>query len=399
MKNSKEILQSKAIDALVEDKRLILQWATGVGKGYTAVKAVSKIKPKRTLIIVAESAHKDNWKNEFVKAEASYLLTNVVIECYASLKNYKDTYWDMIIFDEAHHLGSDIRLDILRTLRAERVLALSATFDDWDILNVLETTFGKFKFSTVSIQDAIANNLLPQPKIFLKPLFLDYTVKNQVIIEEWGKKGKRVVMECDWENRWSIIKYKKTKYPNVTLRIRCSAYHKYKYLCEQIDFWQKRYFATRNEAVKNKWLQYGSIRKAFLGELKTMEAKKLLDSLEGKKYICFCTNIEQAELLGGSNAIHSKKANNKEIIDNFNEGKTDKLFAVGMLQEGQNLNGIEVGVIIQLDGNERSFIQKFGRSMRAEDPIQYIFYYKYTRDEEYLEKVLEGIDKEYIKEI
>lgn len=396
---TKEILQNQALDALVEKKRLVLQWATGVGKGYTSVRAVQRLKPSRALIVVAESSHKDNWRDEFKKANCEHYLTNIVIECYASLKNYKDTSWDLIIFDEAHHLGSDIRLDILSSMTSERVLALSATLKNFDILNVLYNTFGKFEFSQVDIQTAIENNLLPQPKIFLKPLYLDYTVRDQIIVEEWGSKDKRITMECNWEDRWSIMKFKKTRYPNVTLRIKCSAYHKYKHICEQIDYWQKRFFATRNVAFKNKWLQYGSIRKNFLGELKTNEAKRLLDTLTDKKYICFCSSIEQAELLGGSNAIHSKKKDNKKIIDDFNEGKSDKLFAVGMLQEGQNLKGIEVGIIIQLDGNERSFIQKFGRSMRAEDPIQYIFYYKYTRDEEYLENVLEGIDKEYIKEI
>ena len=70
-----------------------------------------------------------------------------------------------------------------------------------------------------------------------------------------------------------------------------------------------------------------------------------------------------------------------------------------MLQEGQNLNDIEVGIIIQLDGQERSFIQKFGRSLRAEDPTQYIFYYKNTRDTEYLQNALEGIDESYIQEL
>ncbi len=70
-----------------------------------------------------------------------------------------------------------------------------------------------------------------------------------------------------------------------------------------------------------------------------------------------------------------------------------------MLQEGQNLVDIEVGVIVQLDGQERAFIQKFGRSLRATDPVQFIFYYRGTRDEEYLENVLEGIDKDYVVEI
>ena len=68
-----------------------------------------------------------------------------------------------------------------------------------------------------------------------------------------------------------------------------------------------------------------------------------------------------------------------------------------MLQEGQkNLTDIQVGIIVQLDGTERPFIQKFGRSLRAEDPHQYIFYYKNTRDEEYLENILYGIDETFI---
>ena len=70
-----------------------------------------------------------------------------------------------------------------------------------------------------------------------------------------------------------------------------------------------------------------------------------------------------------------------------------------MLQEGQNLTNIEVGIIVQLDGQERAFIQKFGRSLRAEDPIQFIFYYENTRDTKYLQNVLEGVDRKYITRI
>ena len=36
--------------------------------------------------------------------------------------------------------------------------------------------------------------------------------------------------------------------------------------------------------------------------------------------------------------------------------------------------------------------------MRAEDPIQYIFYYRYTQDEKWMKNVLEGIDPNFIKE-
>ena len=396
---TKESIQADAIELLYKEKRVILNWATGVGKGYTAVKAIQRIKPDSTLIVVAETAHKKNWEEEFIKAGEDYKKCNVLIECYASLKNYKHSYFDLIIFDEAHHLGSEIRLDVLSSMKAQRVLALSATLSDIDLLYCLKLTFGEFKSSVITIQQAIDNHLLPEPKIYLIPLNLDYLNQNQIIEETWGLSAKRKTYECTMKERWNYIKNKKTLYPNVRLIIHCTVYDKYKYLTEQMDFWMKKFYTTRNEAFKAKALNYGSQRKILMGESKTEVVKKLLKTLEGKKYICFCTNISQAEVLGGANAIHSeKKSSNQAIIDSFNEGSINSLFAVGMLQEGQNLKGIQAGVIVQLDGKERAFIQKFGRSMRAEDPIQYIFYYRYTQDEKWMKNVLEGIDQNFIKE-
>jgi superfamily II DNA or RNA helicase len=69
-----------------------------------------------------------------------------------------------------------------------------------------------------------------------------------------------------------------------------------------------------------------------------------------------------------------------------------------MLQEGMNLKGIEVGIIIQLDGQKLRFIQRTGRVLRSDFPVQYILYFKNTRDEEYLVNALEGINEEYVKE-
>lgn len=39
------------------------------------------------------------------------------------------------------------------------------------------------------------------------------------------------------------------------------------------------------------------------------------------------------------------------------------------------------------------------RVLRSESPEIYILYFRQTRDEEYLKKALEGIDKEYINEV
>lgn len=156
-----------------------------------------------------------------------------------------------------------------------------------------------------------------------------------------------------------------------------------------------------NIRIRNSWLQAGSKRKRFLGELKTENARKIVDKLrkEHKRFICFCSSIQQAQSLGPELSIHSKNSMSSKIIRDFNEGKTNELFAVGMLQEGQNLKDIQAGIIIQLDGEERGFIQKSGRIMRSRNPEIYILYFKDTKDEYYFQNAIDGINEKYLKHI
>ena len=400
---TKEELQRQAVSLIEQSNRVALQWCTGLGKSKAAINMANYLINKESinknsfsiLLIVAEITHKSNWKIEFDKWGIE--TNNITVECYASLKKYRNNHYDLIIFDEAHHLSSDLRMDILTELNTKNIILLSATLPDQVMQDVTEV-FGEFVTSKVTLKEAIEWGILPQPKVYLIPLTLDSPYPNCTIIEEWGKKEKRVTYKCKFHERWEYLK-NKDKYPNVTLEISCTQQQKYDYLSDQFEYWRSQFFRTRQEFIKNKWLQVGSQRKRFLGESKTDAVRLLLHKIQNKRFICFCTSIEQAELLGGKNAIHSKKDNSLDIIDDFNTKKIDNLFAVGMLQEGQNLTDIEAGVIVQLDGQERAFVQKFGRSLRATDPIQFIFYYKDTRDTEYLENVLEGIDLEYISEI
>ena len=116
----------------------------------------------------------------------------------------------------------------------------------------------------------------------------------------------------------------------------------------------------------------------------------LINGIGAKRTQDFSANNDTIEKVGGS------YGGSLNTINDFNEKKINSLFAIGMLQEGQNLVDIQAGIIVQLDGQERAFIQKSGRVYRAEDPIQCIFYYKNTRDEEYLNKAIENIDASFI---
>ena len=395
MITTRETLETEALSLFKDNDNIAIQAATGVGKSKIAITLANSIitdSSFKILLVVAEVAHKKNWQEEIIKWHLKDC--SIVTVCYASLKKYINSHWDLIIFDEAHHLQSQRRLDIFSSLYSQKRIFLSATLKD-SLINTLKYSCGEIVNIKMGLQEAFSSNILPEPKIILVPLKLNDTEKNHIITESWGKKYKQRKLTCLYKDRWKYLRARKL-IPDAELLITCSAKQKYDYISEKFDYYKKLYLINRNEAIKNKWLQCGSLRKRFLGQLKTAVAKNLIETLKDKRFICFCSSIEQAEYLGKNNAIHSKNKASLETIQKFNNGEIDNLFAVGMLQEGQNLKNIEAGVIIQLDGEERSFIQKFGRTLRADSPLQYIIYYEGTRDEEYLKSALENIDPKYI---
>lgn len=392
-------IQKRAVELMRDTPLLILQWCTGLGKSKAAIDIIKDLSKDRIdiLLVVSEIAHKENWKKEFLKWG---LPSNVgiLIETYASLKNHKKEVYDLIILDEAHHAGSDLRMEVLEEIKSKKVLALSATLPS-EMGFKLGLLYGrKMSSFKVSLQQAIDWGILPKPKLYLIPMTLDNTRLTQIIIEEWGRKEKRRTVKCSISERWTYMKDKAT-YPHMRLEIECTELQKYLYLSDQIEFWKRKFLQTMNGGVKNKWLRFGSERKRFLGSLKDNTAKKVLTLIKDKRYICFCSSIEQAEKLGGNNSIHSKKKGALNTIEDFNNKKINNLFVIGMIQEGQNLVDTGVGIVIQLDGQERAFIQKSGRTMRVEDPVLFILYYRDTRDEEYLQTALEDINPDYITEV
>lgn len=399
-------IQDKAFEKLFRYNNLLLKWGTGTGKSRVAILVCeyiveSAIETPHILIFVAERAHKDNWRKEFIKflgkERTESVLHYVTIECYASMKKYIDTEWDFIVFDECHHLQSEKRQEILETMKAEYVLALSAT-PGKTAYDALSWTFGRFEIDEISTQDAIDSEYLPEPKIVCIPLELERFKRTELIKMPMSSKADLSIPDI-WSNRWKYLRNKKA-YAKYRVIFSCTEKEKYEYINEQFEYWKSQYFRNQgNERLKNMWLQWGSKRKRFLGELKTRKAYELIQKLreEKKRFICFCSSIDQAHALGGERAVHSKNTNSPAVIRAFNDRRTREIFAVEMLVEGVTLTDIEAGIIVQLDGNERQFIQKSGRMYRSENPLIYIFYYKGTRDEEYLQKALEGINEEYVE--
>lgn len=389
---SRQLIKSKCEELWIAGEHkglsLCLEFSTGIGKTINAINLQNIMTNKysrKTYVCVAEIAHIQNWKDEYIKHGFEHLLSNTEIFCYASLKKYiNKNDCDLLILDEVHHAFSDNRLGHFNEIRRLRTIGLSATISDEDKF-AFGVTFGKFDLYTITMEEAIEMELLPKPKVYLIPLQLDNSIKSETI--EF-KRGRNInVIHCDYLQRNTYI-YAKNKYPTLNLIIHCTQQEKYDY----ID-------AEYNRATMYKrtgWLRYGGIRKRYLSDCKTDKIKELCKTLQddGKRFICFCGSIEQAELIGGDNCIHSKKEV-KSIIYKFQSGEINSLYAIKMMTEGVNLSGIEAAIIGQLDGTERPFIQRTGRSLRADYPEVYVLYFQNTKDMDYLQNVINTIPEEY----
>ena len=83
----------------------------------------------------------------------------------------------------------------------------------------------------------------------------------------------------------------------------------------------------------------------------------------------------------------------------FNGCKIKHITACAILNEGVNLTNCRIGIFCNLNSSEIITKQRVGRLLRHKHPIVIIPYYKNTREEELVAKMLEEYNKESIKTI
>lgn len=360
---TKDELQGIAAHRLAKSKRVVCMWATGVGKSNVALRFLEANPWMNCLILVPEENNIENWLNEFRKFNVSS--ENVTIACYASLHKYLDTSWDLLVLDEVPHADTQKRTAMLKTIWAEYVLALGAVVDEEE-MNSLQSVYGKFDVSRISLERAIASGWIPKVSVNILHLEMDDTTP------------------CYW--------YKGKAY---------SEKGYYRILSNKVDAAVNEFNLKANAFNKTKMLSAGSKRKRFLGEIKEDAIKRICESLKihGKRFLCFCSSIEQAEKLGGEHAFTSKSAKSFAHLDKFNNHEINSLFVVGKLIEGQNLKDIDCGIIGQLGGTQRITVQQVGRIIRSENPVVYIPVFDGTKDESFLYTVTSNISRDCIKHL
>ena len=179
---TREEVNNLALSKIDKAKYLILELITGMGKTKVAIDLINHIcdrvfrndeSPTTILILVAKTVHKQTWKDEIEKwggIKSDY----ITIECYESLKNYKNSYFDVVVADEMQHL-SEARIDVLETIHInESFIGLSATIKR-DMRDYFIHSY-KAEVIKCGLKEAVEDEVLPEPTVYLLPLTLDSSV-------------------------------------------------------------------------------------------------------------------------------------------------------------------------------------------------------------------------------
>ena len=370
---TREEINNLALSKIDKTRYLILELITGYGKTKVAIDLINHICdrvfrndecPTTILILVAKTVHKQTWKDEIEKwggIKSDY----ITIECYESLKNYDNSYFDVVVADEMQHL-SEARLEVLESIRVnEAFIGLSATIKrdmrDYFIHN------HKAEVIKCGLKEAVEDEVLPEPMVYLLPLSLD--------VKSYTYKIKRFGHD--------VITTQKGYYDIIS---------------SLIEWYKNKYFNSRNERMKNLWLSTAGKRLKWCAEQKEALVLSLLDKFRNYKTLTFCSSIEQSERLGKYN-ITSKNKKSTEYLNMFNNNKIKHITACSILNEGVNLTNCRIGIFCNLNSSEIVVKQRVGRILRHKSPIIIIPYFKDTREEELVEKMIEEYSEDSILSI
>lgn len=297
---------------------------TGGGKTYIGMSALYYMSVP-TLICVTTIELASQWRQkikEHLGIHAGLLgggvheIKDVTVATYNSAVNYIDEIidrFDLIIFDECHHVPAKTFKEVAFRLKARKRLGLSAT-----------------------------------------PKRVD---RNEALI--FFSVGDVVYQ----------AKYKEM----VKLKLAAPLKH-YRLYVDLTPDEERKYFSELDKGSGLNKVQR-LMKIAFMAKEKYELLKKIIQKLPRDKILVFCQYVEQAEkayravreVVNGQAVLLTGKTNaklRKKYFEEFKKGKKRVLVTTSVLDEGIDVPDAETAIILSGTGSERQMIQRIGRVIR-----------------------------------
>ena len=350
--------QKEFADIFVKEKHGILNLCPRFGKIRTSILALEQLKPKSILIAYPDNKIRDSWKADF--EDLGFDDSIVTYTTHLSLKKLVDNEYDIIIIDEIHLL-SEAQIEACQDLFSNNacILGLTGTLSSWTE-RTLEEELDLHVIATYPIEKAIEEGVIVDYEINVIRVPLD-----DKIIQDY--KGKKRTEKKQFNAlTWMIDKF-------------------------------------QYEGKDTMFLRLNRMRLIQSSIAKTNATVKLLSKHFDERVLVFCGVTKIADSLGIP-SYHSK-SKEKEIFEDFAEGKGNHLAVVKIGNTGVTYKPLNKVIINYFDSNAENLAQKINRCMAMEyntpDKKAHIYIVSTTEPTElkWLKKALEFFDETKIKYI
>lgn len=343
-------IKSKCVGTLVQP--------TGCGKTTSALKClksvINKYPSMKILVVVPTDNLKiqwrqqlDNWGMEF---NADVQVINTVIKHNWNI--------DILVLDECHRYAASTFQQVFKTVNYRYILGLTATFERLDGKQEIISKYCPV-IDEITLLEAKLNNWISSYKEYLVILDTDdidiYKEYNKSFISSFES------FNFDWNLAMSCIgpkgfieraNYRDKLCPNGSEDQR-------KNLFKSITFNSMNFMRMIQK------------RKAYINNhpKKIEIARKIIEARSNSKIITFSNNIKMAESIGMNGQVYTgkdSKVKARANLEDFNNAKTGLIHSVSKLNEGADIKGLSVAIILGLDSSEIKAVQRRGRCIRFE---------------------------------
>jgi superfamily II DNA or RNA helicase len=341
--------QRDALDAWRDaGERGVLELPTGSGKTVIALKATEALSTP-TLVVVPTVDLLDQWERELGTefdvdlgrlGGGEQRVEPITVSTYDSAYLRADELGDrfeLVIFDEVHHLGGEGFRDIGRLLAAPARLGLTATFERPDGAHeVVEELVGPV-VHRLSAEDLAGEHLAA---FDIKRIEVSLTPEERERYEEYQGTF------TDYLARSGIQMRSGSDYREIVKR------------------------SGNDPRAREALLAKQRAREVMMNaEGKVEELAGILDRHRGDRVIVFTAYTDLVYRLSERFLIpaitHETSAGERRrILERFRDGRYSRIVAANVLDEGVDVPDANVAVVLSGSGSEREFTQRLGRVLR-----------------------------------
>lgn len=331
---------------------------TGVGKTRIALNCINSVLKKypsfRVIIVVPTTTLQEQWTTQIDEWGLSLNVEILVIN--SAIK--RESYCDLLVIDEAHRAAADTFQQIFQKIHYRLILCLTATLNRIDGKEKIIKAYCPV-VDEITLLEATSNNWISTYKEYLVLLKVDnieeYNNSNRLFNEAFAffNYDFNFCMKLLGSDGWKLRNaYRDMLCPKGTPEERTK-------LLASINY----YSANFNRAMRD--------RKSFINKhpKKIEIARKIIQHYNDRKIITFSNSVKMADSIGIGNtykgSLSKKVAVN--MITEFNTSKTGVLNTVQKANEGLDVKGLSVAIILGLDSSEIKSSQRRGRVIRFEE--------------------------------